>query len=88
MLILIKSNKLQTPKSIEQEYPSCKYLFTDFTDVNDMIGHLYAVSEDKDSFREICALSDKLADEGIASIVMGDYNDGGMKIGVQREFRQ
>lgn len=86
MLILIKSDKLQTPKSIEQEYPHCKFLFTDFTDVNDMIGHLYAVSETKDSFREICELADKLTDEGVCSIVMGEYGDGGMKIGVQREF--
>ena len=53
-----------------------------------MQGHLYAVSDGKDSFRELCELSDVLTDEGVICIIMGEYEEGGMMIGVQREFKK
>ena len=85
MITMIKSNKIETPKHIENRYPHCKYILTDFQDVNHMQGHLYAISSGKDSFNELCVLSDKLTDEGIVCIIMGEYEERGM-IGVQREF--
>ena len=88
MLTMIKSNEIETPRHIEERYPHCKYILTDFRDVNNMQGHLYAVSTGKDSFHELCVLSDKLTDEGTVCIIMGEYEEGGMMIGVQREFNR
>ena len=77
MLSIINESSFETPGEIESRYPRCKYIFTGFTDLNDLRGHLYAVSDGADSFDELCGLSDQLADE--------EYAEGGM-IGVLREF--
>lgn len=87
MLKMIKNTKMETPEEIEKEYPMCMYILTDFTDINDMKGHLYAVSPNKTSFRELCVLSDKLSDEGKNCIIMGEYDDEGAMLGVQREIK-
>ena len=87
MLKMIKNPKVKTPEEIEKEYPKCMYILTDFTDINDIKGHLYAVSQNKKSFRELCVLSDKLSDEGKTCIIMGEYDEGGIMLGVQREIK-
>ncbi len=85
MLTTVKSTVWETPREIEEKHPNCKYILTDFSDVNDMRGHLYAVSNDRGSFLELCKMSDDLALQGIACCIMGEYQEGGM-IGVLREF--
>ena len=85
MLSIVNESSFETPGEIESRYPRCKYIFTGFTDLNDLRGHLYAVSDGADSFDELCGLSDQLADEGINCCIMGEYAEGGM-IGVLREF--
>lgn len=87
MLKLIRNQKIETPEEIEKEYPRCMYILTDFTDVNDIKGHLYAVSQNQASFSELCILSDKLSEEGKACIIMGEYDEGGAALGVQREVK-
>ena len=88
MLSIVKETEIETPQEIEKRYPHCKYLLRDFEDVNNMRGRLFAVSDGKDSFHDLCVLSDQLADEGVACIIMGEYEEGGMMIGVQREFKR
>ena len=64
MLKMIKSQEKKTPKEIETLYPNCKYILTDFSDLNNINGFLYAVSPDKESFLDLCEVSDELTDEG------------------------
>jgi len=87
MLKMIKKNKMETPEEIEKEYPKCMYILTDFTDINNMKGHLYAISQNQQSFHELCVLSDKLSDEGKTAIIMGEYDEEGIMLGVQREIK-
>ena len=47
MLKMIKNPKIKTPEEIEKEYPKRMYILTDFTDINDIKGHLYAISPNK-----------------------------------------
>ena len=84
MLSMINGREIETPKEIESRYPKCKYILTDFTDLNDIRGHLYAVSDDAGTFNELCGLSDELADNGVNCCILGEYAEGGM-IGVLRE---
>ena len=84
MLMTLNNNEWVTPQQIEAKYPHCKYLFTDFSDVNELKGHLYAVSDDRDSFIPLCRLSDELSEKGVVCCVMGEYQGEGM-IGVLRE---
>ena len=86
MLKILQNTKLETPNEIEERYPQCKYILTDFDDLNDMKGHLYAVSPNKQSFLELCKLCDHLVDEGRVCIIMGEY-EGSMMIGVQSEIK-
>ena len=87
MLKILQNNKIETPKEIEAKYPHSKYILTDFNDLSDMKGHLYAVSRDRQSFDELCVLSDKLSDEGKVCIIMGEYDTGGIMLGVQSEIK-
>ena len=87
MLQMIKNPQIETPENIEKQYPGSMYILTDFTNVTDLKGHLYAVSHDKNSFEELCVLSDKLSDEGRNCIIMGEYDEGGIMLGVQREIK-
>ena len=87
MLKIIKKSKVETPEEIEKEFPKCMYILTDFTDLNDLKGYLYAVSPNKASFSELCVLSDKLSAEGKTCIIMGEYDEGGIMLGVQREIK-
>ena len=73
MLTIVKETATKSPIEIEHEHPNCKYLFIDFTDLNNLRGHLYAISEDIDSFESLCELSDQLTNEGITCCIMGDY---------------
>jgi len=50
MLKIIKNSKIETPEEIAKEYPKCMYILTDFTDINDIKGHLYAISPNKNLF--------------------------------------
>lgn len=84
MLSMINGREIETPKEIESRYPKCKYILTDFTDLNDIRGHLYAVSDDTGTFNELCGLSDELADNGVNCCILGEYAEGGM-IGVLSE---
>lgn len=87
MLKILKENELVRPSDIEKKYPNCKYIFTDFIDINNLKGHLYAISDSPDSYRELCDLSGKLSDQGVNSCIMGEYSEGGL-IGVLREYEE
>ena len=85
MLKMIKDNKLVRPTEVEQKYKNCKYILTDFTNLQDIEGYLYCVSDSADSFKEICQVNYNLTKEGRESILMGSYNNGGA-LGVQYEI--
>ena len=84
MLEMVNDNKVWDPDEVERAYKNCKYILTDYTDLQDIRGHLFCVSKSRDSFRDIAKINYELSQKGVKSILMGSYNNGGA-IGVQYE---
>ena len=87
MLKMIENNKLVRPEDVENEYKNCKYIITDFSDLQNIEGYLYCVSDSADSFKEICKINYDLSGKGRKSILLGSYNNGGA-VGVQYEVER
>ncbi len=87
MLKILDEKIRKTPENIEKEYPNCKYIITNFTDIQNMDGYLYCISADNDSFYDICVVQENLEKKGIPSYLLGSYNNGGA-FGVQYEVKQ
>ena len=43
MLKILDEKIRKTPENIEKEYPNCKYIITNFTDIQNMDGYLYCI---------------------------------------------
>lgn len=88
MLRILDEQKKREAEEIRGEYPNCKFLIIniDMTNLEELEGNLYCVSDSKISFHEICELSKKFTMQGVKNIVMGDYRDGGA-LGVQYEAK-
>ena len=57
------------------------------SDMSDIQGTVFIVSEDNTSFNELCDENDKLKEQGKRTIIIGSYENGG-GIGVQYELQQ
>ena len=89
MLKKIDNNRILSINSAREQYPKSKILFliTDMSDMPDIQGTVFMVSEDNTSFNELCDENDKLKEQGKRTIIIGSYENGG-GIGVQYELQQ
>ena len=87
MLKMISKGGLITPHEVEAEYGNCKYIITDFSDLQNIEEYLYCVSDSEDSFKEIYKVNYDLTKAGRESILLGSYGNGGA-VGVQYEVKQ
>ncbi|MBR1633780.1 MAG: hypothetical protein IJ682_01820 [Lachnospiraceae bacterium] len=85
MLIILEEKKKRTPENVEKDYKNCKYIMTDFGDIQAPNGYLDSVSESEESFDEICRRAYLFSKQGRQCILLGTYNNGG-GIGVQYEI--
>lgn len=67
-------------------YPKSKLIFiiTDMSDMSDIKGNVFMVSDSDDSFDELCLEDQKLREKGLQTVISGSYENGGA-IGVQYE---
>lgn len=86
MLKKIDNNRILSINSAREQYPKSKILFL-ITDMSDIQGTVFMVSEDNTSFNELCDENDKLKEQGKRTIIIGSYENGG-GIGVQYELQQ
>ena len=70
------------------QYPKSKIIFiiTDMSDMSDIKGNVFMVSDDDESFEDLCTEDRKLRSRGIQTVIAGSYENGGA-IGVQYEIR-
>ena len=89
MLKKVDNNRILSINSAREQYPKSKILFliTDMSDMSDIQGTVFMVSEDNTSFNELCDENDKLKEQGNRTIIIGSYENGG-GIGVQYELQQ
>ena len=89
MLKKIDNNRILSINSAREQYPKSKILFliTDMSDMSDIQGTVFMVSEDNTSFNELCHENDKLKEQGKRTIIIGSYENGS-GIGVQYELQQ
>ena len=89
MLKKVDNNRILSLNSAREQYPKSKILFliTDMSDMSDIQGTVFMVSDDNTSFNELCDENDKLKDQGKQTIIIGSYENGG-GIGVQYELQQ
>ena len=89
MLKRIDNNRILSLNSAREQYPKSKILFliTDMSDMSDIQGTVFMVSDDNTSFNELCDENDKLKEQGKQTIIIGSYENGG-GIGVQYELQQ
>ena len=87
MLKKIDNNRILSINSAREQYPKSKILFliTDMSDMSDIQGTVFMVSDDNTSFNELCDENDKLKEQGRRTIIIGSYENGG-GIGVQYEL--
>lgn len=86
MLRILDEKVKRTPEDIKKQYPDCKFLLLDITDIQNVSGYLYCISDSPETFSEICNKRREFFNKGVSGIVMGHYKSGGM-IGVQYEVR-
>ena len=84
MLQILDEKTARTPENIEKEYKNCKYIITDYGDLQNPNGFLYCVSSSSDSFDEITRKMYEMTKTGIQCMLLGSYNNGGA-VGVQYE---
>ena len=75
MLKKIDNNRILSINSAREQYPKSKILFliTDMSDMSDIQGTVFMVSEDNTSFNELCDENDKLKEQGKRTIIIGSY---------------
>ncbi|MBR0092391.1 MAG: hypothetical protein IJP92_11895 [Lachnospiraceae bacterium] len=87
MLQILDEKERRTTDSIENQYKDCKYILTNYTDLEEPEGYLYCVSSSDDSFTELFDVADRLEDAHIPFIIMGSYNRGGAPF-IQYEIKE
>ena len=87
MLIKINTRQVLSLNTARAKYPKSKILFaiTDMTNMSDIKGNVFMVSDDDASFDDLCREDRKLRDQGMQTIIAGSYENGGA-IGVQYEI--
>ena len=79
--MLKKINDLQelSLSAAREQYPKSKIIFviTDMTDMSDIQGKVFMVSDSDDSFDDLCMEDRKLRDQGMQTIIAGSYENGG-----------
>lgn len=86
MLIHIDDKNIMPIYDAREKYCGSKAVFvvTDMSDMSEIQGCVCAISSDSDSYSELCEFNNKLKSEGIQTIIIGSYENGG-SIGVQYE---
>lgn len=89
MLKKIDNSEVLSLNAARNQYPKSKVLFliSDMSDMSDIQGTIFMVSEDNSSFSELCDENDRLKEQGKQTIIIGSYENGG-GIGVQYEMQQ
>ena len=89
MLKKVDNSKILSLNAARNQYPKSKVLFliSDMSDMSDIQGTIFMVSEDNSSFSELCDANDRLKEQGKQTIIIGSYENGG-GIGVQYEMQQ
>lgn len=84
MLKKIESAQTQSLSTARSQYPKSKMIFiiSDMSDMSDIKGSVFMVSDDDASFDELCGEDQKLREKGLQTIIAGSYENGGA-IGVQ-----
>ena len=89
MLKRVQNGQVLSLNMAREQYPKSKVLFlvSDMSDMSDIKGSVFMVSEDDTSFNELCDENDKLRNQGKQTIIIGSYENGG-GIGVQYELHE
>ncbi len=89
MLKKVDNSEVLSLNAARNQYPKSKVLFliSDMSDMSDIQGTIFMVSEDNSSFSELCDENDRLKEQGKQTIIIGSYENGG-GIGVQYELQQ
>jgi len=89
MLKKVDNSEVLSLNAARNQYPKSKVLFliSDMSDMFDIQGTIFMVSEDNSSFSELCDENDRLKEQGKQTIIIGSYENGG-GIGVQYEMQQ
>ena len=89
MLKTVSDNTVMSINAVREQYPKSKILFiiTDMTDMSDIQGTVFMISDDDGSFDELCSEDEKLRNEGKQTIILGSYENGG-SISVQYEIHE
>ena len=82
-VLIINDNETLSISDAEKKFAHNKILFIikDKTDLTDIKGYVYAVSEDNRSYNELIKLRDEMKSKGNDTIIIGSYLSGGI-IGV------
>lgn len=89
MLKKVDNSEVLSLNAARNQYPKSKVLFliSDMSDMSDIQGTIFMVSEDNSSFSELCDENDRLKEQGKQTIIIGSYENGG-GVGVQYEMQQ
>ena len=85
MFTILNESEQKTPAAIEKEYPNCKYVLINFSNIQNPVGNLYCVSTSPDTYQEVCEAAEDFSSRGIMCMLSGSYNNGGA-FGVQYEI--
>ena len=88
MLKRIDDNRILSLNIARERYPKSKILFliSDMSNMSDIKGTVFMISEDGTSFNALCDENDRLREQGKQTIIIGSYENGG-GIGVQYEVQ-
>ena len=88
MLKRIDDNRILSLNIAREQYPKSKVLFliSDMSNMSDIKGTVFMISEDGTSFNALCDENDRLREQGKQTIIIGSYENGG-GIGVQYEVQ-
>ena len=88
MLKRINDNTVLSLGAARARYPKSKIIFaiTDMSDMSDIKGNVVMVSDNDESFDDLCSEDRKLRSQGVQTVIAGSYENGGA-IGVQYEIR-
>ncbi len=88
MLKRINDNTVLSLGVARARYPKSKIIFaiTDMSDMSDIKGNVVMVSDNDESFDDLCSEDRKLRSQGVQTVIAGSYENGGA-IGVQYEIR-
>ncbi|MCM1282677.1 MAG: hypothetical protein NC180_03330 [Muribaculaceae bacterium] len=89
MLKILDEKEQKTVGKIMNEHPNCTFIFK-ASDLTNMVGTLYAVSDMKDEFYDLCRISQELNEkkDGYCYVTGGEYNMINGAANVQYKIRK